>query len=126
MGKKQKKNSKTNTGQLGLLKTRSSSISIHLLFINLFTYKSLELNKPKSYQRYIFNIKQMADIAMLMAEEYEKMMKKMSSDHNEDLGDHQFYSSSSVWIIKKPKLKKLVHEPKSKIGHATINGLFSP
>lgn len=65
---------------------------------------------------------------MLMAEEYEKMMKKMStslSDHNEDLGDHQLYSSSSVWV-KKPKLKKLVHEPKSKIGHATINGLFSP
>ncbi|CAH1424226.1 unnamed protein product [Lactuca virosa] len=62
----------------------------------------------------------MADIAMLMAEEYEKMMKKMSSDH-EDL---ELLSSSTVvsgmWL-KRPRLNKLVHEPKSKIGLATIN-----
>ena len=66
----------------------------------------------------------MTDVAMLMAEEYEKMTKKMSSDH-EDL---ESLSSSTVvsgvWM-KRPRLNKLVHDPKSKIGLATINGFFS-
>ncbi|KAI3669354.1 hypothetical protein L6452_40587 [Arctium lappa] len=66
----------------------------------------------------------MAEIAMLMAEEYEKMMKKMSSDH-EDVAESLPCSSTGVWI-KRPRLKKLVHEPKSNIGIATINGFFSP
>ncbi|KAI3725663.1 hypothetical protein L1987_65454 [Smallanthus sonchifolius] len=68
------------------------------------------------------SINKMADIAMLMAEEYEKMMmkkKKMSNDNVE------LESTTGVWI-KKPRFKKLVHEPKSKIGRATINGFFSP
>ncbi|KAI3499814.1 hypothetical protein L1887_35626 [Cichorium endivia] len=66
----------------------------------------------------------MADIAMLMAEEYEKMMKKMSSDHENLELVPSSTVVSEVWK-KRPRLTKLVHEPKSKIGHATINGLFS-
>ncbi|KAK1432375.1 hypothetical protein QVD17_09271 [Tagetes erecta] len=70
----------------------------------------------------------MADIAMLMAEEYEKMMKKKMSttiDKYDDDLEHMLPSTTSVWI-KRPRFKKLVHEPKSKIGSATINGFFSP
>ncbi|KAL8251631.1 hypothetical protein R6Q59_035324 [Mikania micrantha] len=74
----------------------------------------------------------MAEIAMLMAEEYERMMKKMmTTDHHDDLESLTASSSSStstssgVWM-KMPRLKKLVHEPKSNIGLATINGFFSP
>ncbi|KAL8231861.1 hypothetical protein R6Q57_001639 [Mikania cordata] len=74
----------------------------------------------------------MAEIAMLMAEEYERMMKKMTTDHHDDLESLTSSSSSTststssgVWM-KMPRLKKLVHEPKSNIGLATINGFFSP
>ncbi|KAJ0534148.1 hypothetical protein HanIR_Chr09g0416481 [Helianthus annuus] len=66
----------------------------------------------------------MADIAMLMAEEYEKMMKKKLQNDNDDLELLPSYSTG-IWI-KRPRFKKLVHEPKSNIGRATINGLFSP
>ncbi|KAI3511683.1 hypothetical protein L1887_18840 [Cichorium endivia] len=68
----------------------------------------------------------MADIALLMAEEYQKIMKKMSSDHEdlELLPSSTVTVSSGLWM-KRPRFNKLVHEPKSKIGLATINGLFS-
>ncbi|KAD4586343.1 hypothetical protein E3N88_23944 [Mikania micrantha] len=55
----------------------------------------------------------MAEIAMLMAEEYERMMKKMmTTDHHDDLESLTASSSSStstssgVWM-KMPRLKKL-------------------
>lgn len=65
---------------------------------------------------------------MLMAEEYEKMMimKKMSSDHEDlELLPLSTMGSGLWWMKKRPRMNKLVHEPKSKIGVATINGFFS-
>ncbi|KAK9069459.1 hypothetical protein SSX86_011363 [Deinandra increscens subsp. villosa] len=68
----------------------------------------------------------MADVAMLMAEEYEKMMKMKKTSSGDLLESSS--SSCGVWLKKGLSLKKslLVHEPKSKIGLATINGFFSP
>ncbi|KAK9075513.1 hypothetical protein SSX86_003837 [Deinandra increscens subsp. villosa] len=70
----------------------------------------------------------MADVAMLMAEEYEKMMKMKKTSSGDLLESSSSSFSCGVWMKKGLSLKKslLVYEPKSKIGLATINGFFSP